>query len=295
LWRCLLTLLIALVLVAASVFGARLTWAQLVGRREFTFSSATLSFGQCPPFVRAEPMVQELRRGLTDTLGGASIFDEGLCDRMAQHLHARPWVRKVKSIRRLLPNTLHVQVLFRQPCALVEVAGLDYAVDRDGLWLPDRLYRRPAAWDDVRMPVVLDSVLEGPPPHDPSQGRPSLAVGARLTEFLFTEGILRELQIKSIDVTRVGRGGYEPDVTLETEGGVEIKWGCTDAYEQFEELSRPPEEPTDGEKLRMLRAAIERHPKFEGLQHIDLRYNKIFLLPSPPVGPEDRGPGSAAD
>jgi len=275
--RVLCALVLAL-LVAGLYAGAREGWRRIARRPEFALSSATLRFGECPPWVRPKPMAEELRRSVAVALQGAHIFDRELCERVRVALARRPWVREVRSVRRVLPNHLWVDVTFREPAGLLQRGREVGLVDCDGVPLPERLYRRPASWQHVMMPVIVYRRPGGTAGDEGPRHKRAAAVGARLTQFLLREGLLGELQIRTIDVSNVGSPGLEPQVTLQTNGGVLIKWGCTDAFEELEGLSRPPEEPRDEEKLLMLRATLARHPTFEGLRYIALRYNKVFFL-----------------
>ena len=282
LWRpWLLCVLAACALLATAWFGLRCAWGALIWRPEFELSPATLSFAECPPSVKGDAMVEDLRRRLAPALQGASVFDSDLCQRVCDGLRASPWVLRVKAVQRRLPNKLRVEAVFRQPAGMVEVGGVCYMTDADGLWLPLRLFNPPAAWSRVQTPVICSSKLSGRPQEGRSwSGIPGVAVGARLTLLLLEEGILRDLQLQKLDVGNVGSAGDEPDIVLVTAGGVKIKWGCSDAYDQLGGLQRPPHESPDSEKVRMLRTVLQRHPLFEGLEHVDLRFNKIFLLPS---------------
>jgi len=295
LWRpWLLCAIVACALLAGAWFGLRSAWRAFARRPEFALSPATLSFTDCPSSVKGEAMVLELRRQVAPALQGASVFDRNLCRRVHDALAASPWVLHVQSVQRRLPNKLRVQVVFRQPAGLVEAGGVSYMVDADGLWLPLRLFQPPEAWARVGVPAIVSGKLSGRPREGRSwDGVPGVAVGARLTLFLLDEGILRDLQIKKLDVTNVGRAGDDPDIVVVTAGGVNIKWGCSDAYDQLAGLSRPACESADSEKVRMLRTVLQRHPLFEGLQHIDLRFNKIFLLPSAPATGQQPSAGPA--
>lgn len=267
---------VPLLIAGAAFVGAREGWTALKEQPQFAMSPSTLVFGSKPECVRSEPMLAELRDEIRGALSNTSIFHEGLCDRVAHELRASPWVLSVEQVRRVLPDQLNVQAVFRLPAGIVELPSSRYMVDRDGYWLPSELYRQPTSWQQVDLPHIVHENLSALP----VRGRPwaprSLAVGARLTVFLARSGILKLVSIKRIDVTAVGQDGHRADVVLVTEGGRQIKWGTTDAYEQIPGLDRAEADRSDREKLTMLRDILQEHPNLHGLEYVDLRFSKIY-------------------
>ncbi len=271
-WLAVLTLL-----GAALWLGANRLWRTIRDRPEFALSPSGFTSLRGPRCVRHDVMMEELRRELSVVLEGATVFDKDLCYRVQRELRASPWVLDVESVRRLLPNKLQVEVIFREPAALLELGAGRHMVDRDGYCLPDSLYRRPASLQGVRTPVIVNRALSGPPPRR-RRWHVSLAVGARLCEFLLQEGLFDELPVSRIDVTNVGRGGSQPDIVLLTEDGVAIKWGRSDAYAYLKDLPGAAPANSDRQKLQMLRSKLADYPALKGLEYIDLQFNaKIFF------------------
>ena len=283
--RCLMWIIVAGLVAGAIFLGARRAWSALAERPDFALSMDAVAVSGLPASARPGPMLQELRRELRLVVTESTVFDEGLCLRAQHELRASPWILDVISIQRALPNGLKVRAAFREPAGIVAAGEKLYLIDRDGHWLPDWLYRRPAAWDALSLPVPV-IVRRGLDTH-PIEGRkwdgPALEVGAQLTTVLLRARIPQSLQIKEIDVTSVGRGGLAPEIVLRTKGGAEVRWGCCDAYKQIAGLALPADEPPDSEKLRMLSSLLAEHPGLSGLEHVDLRFNKIFYRPEPPA------------
>ena len=284
--RCLAWAVVLTLLVAALWLGATRLWTAISHRPEFMLDTSALSFRHCPPSARGDYMAEKLRNQLTVALGGGSIFEEDLCDRVQKELRARPcfWVREVRSVRRLMPCKLEVDLVFRQPAALVQFGGRSYMVDTDGYWLPDALYNRKKVWKTESVPVIVNGKLTGAPPLAKEWGGPALAAGVRLYDFLLKAGLFDELPIERMDVTHVGEREGEPDIVLFAQNGVAIKWGCSDSYAHLEGLSLPSWTHPDSLKLEMLRAKLKESPGLEGLEHIDLRFTKIWFRPSPDRG-----------
>ena len=272
---------VALSLVATALWlGTTRAWTTISDRPEFILDLSALSFGDSPSCTRSEVMAHELSEQLAVALGGASIFEKDLCDRVQRELRAYPWVLDVKSVSRLMPSKLLVEVVFREPATLAEFAGRTYMIDKDGYLLPDHFYRRPNVWMTASMPVIVNRKLTSPPPLAKKWGGPALSAGARLYVFLAKTGLFEELPIKTIDVTRVGVGGSEPDIVLLTQNGVTIKWGRSDSYAEIHGLTLPSWANPDLRKLEMLRSKLTDYPGLEGLESIDVRLStKISFRP----------------
>ena len=271
----------AVLLGLALRVGAARAWGFVAGQPEFRLARPTLTFGRCPDYVRAEAMT----RHLAQHLPGGSIFDNDLWRTVEHDLRGSPWVLEVLKVRRLLPNRVQLELRFRAPAALVRAGSQVFTVDRDGFVLPEDLYRRPPKWEGKRLPVILapegtDDASAGHPPLGSRWRWPAVAVGARLSAFLFDEGLFEELEVRSIDVRRVGRAGAEAQIVLDTESGVIVEWGRSDAYADIESLRRWQPAITDADKLEMLRTTLKEHPGLEGLARVDLPFRMAVSRPS---------------
>ena len=181
---------------------------------------------------------------------------------------------------RRLPNKLAIKAVFRKPAGLVAFGQERYLVDKDGHWLPDDLFRHPREWQAESIPLITDQLLDRPPPIGESWDHPRLAVGARLTEFLLREGLLRDLEVNGMDVTGVARDAAEPDIFLtvpwhRADGEIEeaqVKWGKSSVYAQLPELELPPFLVSDSEKLEMLRSKLRDHPSLRGIEYVKLGF-----------------------
>ncbi len=161
-------------------------------------------------------------------------------------------------------------------------------VDPDGYWLPERLYRRPARWTRPEAPVIVSPLVRDHPPLGGPWHGPALAAGARLYAFLGDEGLFGELEVRTIDVARVGltgNAGLEPEIVLTTRGGARVKWGRSDVYKSVRGLEELAPAYSDSGKLRMLRSTLLRYPALQGVEYIDVRFRKIVEVtrPAPPT------------
>ena len=278
-------------MAAALGVGAVRGWTALAARPEFALSAAVISLPADHPMVHGEAMAAELRRELGPVLAGASLLESDLCLRVDHELRASPWVADVRSVRRLVPNKLAVDVVFRMPAGLVSHGGRTWMVDPDGCWLPERLYRRPARWSRPGAPVIVSPLLRNHPPLGSPWHGPALAAGARLYAFLEGEGLFGELEVGTIDVARVGltdSASLEPEIVLTTRGGAQVKWGRSDVYKSVRGLEELAPVYPDSRKLDMLRSTLRKYPALQGVEYIDVRFRKIVELSRPASStPED--------
>lgn len=261
-----------LVVAVAAALGTRALWRKTAARPEFAVDPLALTPGAYPAWVKGAKITGEIRGRLAQVPSGRSIFDRGLAAAVGHALQRSPWIAEVTSVERNLPNSLKVTIVFRKPAGLVAMGGRQYMVDKQGRWLPDDLFARPPEWRGEHLPVIVDRLLRtGPAPGQAWDG-PRLAVGARLSEFFRERGLLKRLDLATIDVTGVGRK-TDPDVVLVTADGAQIKWGKSSVYAAVSGLERPAFLVPDREKLAMLSSKLRDYPGLKGVSYVDLRFH----------------------
>ncbi|MFO7959221.1 MAG: hypothetical protein R6X33_19210 [Candidatus Brocadiia bacterium] len=267
--------------LGATGVGAVTLWDVIVHRPEFRLDLRALSLGECPEWLDCAMLNRELRRELAELPDEESIFSPTLAHAVQHELRASPWILDLKEVRRVLPDRLAIRAVYREPVGVVRWNGSRHLVDREGHWLPDDLYDRPAEWGEEETPVVVDRLWQGSAPVGAPWNPPRYEVGARLTSVLRQSGLLAELPIATIDVTGVGRQTAEPKITLTTQSGAVIRWGSSSVFDEVEGLQADPSSPTDEQKLAMLRSKLVSYPGLRGVEHIDLRFHsKIYTLPA---------------
>jgi len=272
-------------LAAGGWLGTRAAWSGLVGRPEFRLDALTLALDDCPPWVRPLPMARQLRGALSGEPHGRSLLDADVAHIVAGRLRQSPWVLQVATVQRRLPNSLLAGLVFRKPAGIVWMDGKRYLVDRDGHWLPDDLFKQPAEWDRVHVPVIEDRRFARLPTWGRPWNGPRYAVGARMTEFLHQVGLLARPWVSVIDVTGVGRSVAEPDIALiipwvrddGTPAEARVRWGKSSVYTGLDGLEQPLLVTPDGEKARMLLSQLAEHPGLKEITRLDLRFpGQIF-------------------
>jgi hypothetical protein len=270
--RALPWLVVLALLGTAAWKGTVAGWDAIASRPEFQLELRAINLNGFPAWVNGPVLQKDLRASLSVLPPNASIFSKSAAAAVGETLGRCPWVVEVQAVQRQLPNRLTARVTFRKPVALATWGGKHYMVDRDGVPLPDSLFRTPQDWDRDRMPIVVDRLLRQPPPSGSRWDWPRMAVGARFADFLRGSGLLDQLQLVSIDVTGVGRSTPDPDIVLTAAGGAEIRWGGSSLYGEVG-LEEPAFPPTDAEKLRMLQSKLLKYPGLRGIQYMDLRFH----------------------
>jgi hypothetical protein len=87
-----------------------------------------------------------------------SLLDPTVSERVAAAFHTHPWIERVISVQKRWPARLVVDVIYREPVAMVR--GIDgfYPVDRHGILLPARDFNA----RDVQTFPVIEQVTSAP-------------------------------------------------------------------------------------------------------------------------------------
>ncbi len=185
-----------------------------------------------------------------------SIFEDGLCEEVADRFAAQSWVRRVKSVRLSWPKDLIIELEYRKPVMLVSHR---YLADIDGVCLHD-------CRDDAEGFYVtgLDREVL---PVDHYQGSLDVGVGrqwqgraikAAASVAVMLKPLMQWIadndgdQIKRISVAGFGVDGL-PDIEIRTVTGKIIEWGH--AAEETD-----PNEPSQQDKLALLSRLYREKP-----------------------------------
>lgn len=109
----------------------------LENREEYSIGVSQIVVTPPPRWVPGD-IVEKVyeRAGFDDSL---SLLDPALSEKVALAFYTYPWVERLKQVRKSFPARVYVEVVYRKPVAMVEVAGGGYLpVDRHGFLLPDQ-------------------------------------------------------------------------------------------------------------------------------------------------------------
>ena len=158
-----------------------------------------------------------------------SLQDPSLSERVAAAFHIHPWIQKVVSVRKSFLARVHVELVYREPVAMVKGIDGHYPIDRYGVLLPAKDF---ADADVERFPLI-ERVASVPMGNlGEPWGDPVVSGAAELAAVLNkkNEGTSwwKELDLASILVPRrvaLVDSKDELQYELRTAGGSEILWG----------------------------------------------------------------------
>lgn len=230
-------------LVAVAALGAAVIW-WWVGERVRWSEGALLQPGAIEvrgiaPWVRADVRGEALRTASLDH--GLPIDDPRLPTLLARAFDMHPWVREVVRVEVRDPPAALVELVCREPVAMVRVPGGLLAVDGEGVFLPSADFTAETAAIYPRIGGITTSP-QGP--EGSRWGDPSVEEGAALVSALGPQW--QDLDLVELHPATGGpRGRWD---LVDRAGGV-IRFGAAPGHEQ-------PGEPTAAAKIARLRAGV---------------------------------------
>ncbi|HQX49310.1 MAG TPA: hypothetical protein PLR25_05355 [Planctomycetaceae bacterium] len=239
-------------------------------RAEYQVSADQITISAPPPWIPADLAEQVLDRA--GIRANQSLLDPTLSERMAAAFYTHPWIQEVRSVRKAFPARIHVDVVYREPAAMVKGVDGYYPIDRKGILLPARDF---CDADIDRYPVIerVASVPMGK--LGESWGDPAVSGAAELAVTLNAkrdgkDSWWKELELSAILMPRrvaLVEDADELEFELRTKGGSEILWGRGPN-------SRHPGELATAQKLQRLSEYHRDYGGFDdahGPYQIDIR------------------------
>jgi len=153
----------ALLVLAGAIVAAGLLWRRL--GEQVTWGEGGLlkpemiELRGVSPWVKSDLKAEALRAASLD--GGLPLADPELPNRIARAFDTHPWVRRVVGVELKHPPAAVVEVLCREPVAMVAVQGGLLAVDAEGVVLPSGDFTAEAAAEYPRI-MGVGSSPQGP-------------------------------------------------------------------------------------------------------------------------------------
>ncbi len=195
-----------------------------------------------------------------------SVLDPELPRKLAEAFAKHPWIEQVVSVRNVFPATVTVELKYRHPVALIQVAQGFYAVDPQGVLLPPTDFRGDAA---ERYLPVSGIVSQPRGSAGRTWGDPAVVGAARLAEFLGVRWqTLGLAEIIAPTVTDAAADSEDLIFELRTVGGSKILWGRIPG-------STHPGELSANQKLGRLEKYLAEFGSFDkpqGPYEIDIRH-----------------------
>lgn len=243
---------------------------RLNDRPEYRIGAEQVSISTPPSWIPPDLAQQVFARAGLDE--NQSLLDATLSERVAAAFHTHPWVQEVRSVRKTYPARIHVDVVYREPVAMVKGVDGYYPIDRHGILLPARDFSD----GDVERYPVIERVASVPMGKlGESWGDPAVSGAAELAAVLMAKredknSWWQELELTAILMPRrvaLIEDADELEYELRTKGGSEILWGRAPN-------SRHPGELAVAQKLQRLSEYQRDYGGFEdahGPWRIDIR------------------------
>ncbi len=155
--------LLAGAVVLATIVGVGWLWRQngdAVGwAGDNLLEPATIDVRGVAPWVRADIKAEALKAASLDR--GLPLTDPELANRLARAFDTHPWVKRVIDVRLVHPPAAVVEIVCREPAAMVAVRGGLLAVDAESVVLPSDDFSADIAAEYPRL-TGIDSSPQGP-------------------------------------------------------------------------------------------------------------------------------------
>ncbi len=155
--------LLAGAVVLAAIIGVGWLWRQYgeaVGwAGDNLLEPATIDVRGVAAWVRADIKAEALKAASLDR--GLPLTDPELANRLARAFDMHPWVKRVIDVRLVHPPAAVVEIVCREPAAMVAVKGGLLAVDAESVVLPSDDFSADIAAEYPRL-TGIDSSPQGP-------------------------------------------------------------------------------------------------------------------------------------
>jgi hypothetical protein len=155
--------LLAGAVVLAAIVGVGWLWRQygdVVGwAGDNLLEPAEIDVRGVAPWVRADIKTEALKAASLDR--GLPLTDPDLANRLARAFDTHPWVKRVIDVRLVHPPAATIEIVCREPAAMVAVRGGLLAVDAESVVLPSDDFSADIAAEYPRL-TGIDSSPQGP-------------------------------------------------------------------------------------------------------------------------------------
>jgi hypothetical protein len=271
-----LRVLLALAVVAALGWVLQAVWQQveptIIHREPYLLTAQRVTMSSQPEWIVSDIRSEVIHHaGLDERL---SILDEAFMDVVEDAFALHPWIASVDKITKQYPAGVHVDVTFRKPVAVVEMASeegmLLVPLDANAVVLPI------ADVPEIRKRYMprIQNIVDRPPAGqkwDNPRVTGAVDLAVRLAEYwerLFLVDILPSTRPEILEEHRF----FVYD--LMTRGGTRVVWGAAPGLS-------PPGEADFATKLERLKRCVTEHGPLDTVQSpaiVDVR-NQLTVTP----------------
>jgi hypothetical protein len=222
-------------LIAALLAGLWLTvWdhvrEHVLSNSQYRLDAKDIAITPPPPWIHTDIKAQVIRDANLES--SLSILDKDLTLRLAQAFGLHPWVAKV--MRASKQPRVEVELIYRQPAAMVEVGGGLLPVDAEGVLLPSEDFTPAEAKTYPRLTDISTSPVGSP---GTAWGDGRVTGASQIAAVLGTHW--QEMKLDHIlpSPSRVGvRTSADIVYEVYTRSGTRILWGHAPAAEVSGEM-----------------------------------------------------------
>lgn len=219
-----------------------------------------------PDWIRSDVKAEVLRDA--EANGELSILDVDLAKRMHQSFAAHPWVAKVVQVAKLPPARLDVELVYRKPVCMVQVAEGLFPIDAGGVLLPTADF---SPHEAARYPRYSNAPLTTEPPAGSVWQEQRIFAAAQLAALL--SDVWEEFNFEQFE-PQTEPSSSALDFQILTKKGTRVLWGpAPSADDAGQTLAKA--------KLAKLKQYFAERGTLEGphgRQDIDLRHGDLQLL-----------------
>ena len=222
------------VLIVATMFGVLgggtyVAWMKLkpsvLASPEYRIGPENVQLTPPPPWIRSDIRGEVFRSPKLD--GTLSIMDDDLVERLGNGFAQHAWIAKINKVTKKFPALILVDVTYRQPVCMVEMANGLYAVDAEGIVLPSDDFSPVEA---TRYPRLTGVDRKPPEQHGGRWNDTRVLGGAEIAAAIFQWWeIMRLHHIAILETDASAPGEFqrrpEPIFALFTRSGSRIVWG----------------------------------------------------------------------
>lgn len=227
--------------VGAMVYGWR-RWGQpAMQAPDYFVTAETMEVSPQPKWIRADVRAEVIRAAGITRL---DLRDRQLLDKVSRAFALHPWVAKVLRVRKRFPAQVHVELQYRRPSAVVEVAVNGHSellfVDEESVLLPSADFQPEQAKDYLRIAGNGETTASV---FGMAWGSRRIAGAVRLAA-LWTN---RWQPLELYRIVAVERPGEPLTYELRTKKDVKVLWGS---------LETTSAEPAPAEKIAALEQLV---------------------------------------
>jgi len=262
--------IVALFVVALLGWGMQAVWQHvapsIIHRDRYLLTAEGIAISTMPAWISADVRMEVVRNsGLDRRL---SVLDEAFVSVVEDAFALHPWVESVDRITKSYPPAVFVDLTFRRPVAVVELASPEgvqlIPVDKTGIQLP-----APDVPDIRKRYLPRIGGIVGRPLVGQQWNDPRVVGATELAELLVDSWESLHL----VDIMPSARPEIQADhryfvFHLITRGGTRVVWGAAPS-------NAPPGEDDFASKLQRLRECISQHGPLDSVRGpaiVDVRH-----------------------